>query len=57
MTKLLDEAVRRLPPEMQDEIARGRFPYGLFFRPLEDAIYVIARFHSRRDPVIWQRRI
>jgi toxin ParE1/3/4 len=33
-----------------------RFPYGLFFRLLDDAIYVIACFHSSRDPAIWQRR-
>lgn len=34
-----------------------RFPYGLFFRPLEDAIYVLACFHSSRDPREWQSRV
>jgi toxin ParE1/3/4 len=33
-----------------------RFPYGLFFRPFDDAIYVIACFHSSRDPATWQSR-
>jgi toxin ParE1/3/4 len=33
-----------------------RFPYGLFFRPFDDAIYVIACFHSSRDPAIWRSR-
>jgi toxin ParE1/3/4 len=34
-----------------------RFPYGLFFRPSADAIFVIACFHSSRDPLVWQSRI
>ena len=33
-----------------------RFPYGLFFRVLPDAIYVIACFHASRDPTTWRRR-
>jgi len=33
-----------------------RFPYGLYFRKLEDVTYVIACFHSSRDPAIWQSR-
>jgi toxin ParE1/3/4 len=47
-------------PEILDDVRRARlrrFPYGLFFRPLQDAIYVVACFHSSRDPVIWQSRI
>jgi toxin ParE1/3/4 len=46
-------------PLMLADIRRarlGRFPYSLFFRPLDDAIYVIACFHSSRDPAIWQSR-
>jgi toxin ParE1/3/4 len=46
-------------PLMLADIRRARlrrFPYGLFFRPLDDAIYVIACFHSSRDPGIWQSR-
>jgi plasmid stabilization system protein ParE len=34
-----------------------RFPYSLFFRPLDDGVYVIACFHSSRDPRVWQRRV
>jgi toxin ParE1/3/4 len=47
-------------PLMLDDVRRARlrrFPYGLFFRPLEDATYIIACFHSSRDPTIWQSRI
>lgn len=34
-----------------------RFPYSLFFRVMSDGIYVIACFHSSRDPDIWQHRV
>ena len=47
-------------PVMLADIRRAhlrRFPYGLYFRPLDDAIYVIACFHSSRDPAIWQSRL
>jgi toxin ParE1/3/4 len=46
-------------PEMLQDVRRARlrrFPYGLFFRPLQDAIYVIACFHSSRNPVGWKMR-
>jgi toxin ParE1/3/4 len=46
-------------PLMMADVRRARlrrFPYGLFFRPFADAIYVIACFHSSRDPAIWQSR-
>ena len=33
-----------------------RFPYGLFFRALPEAVYVIACFHASRDPTTWRRR-
>jgi plasmid stabilization system protein ParE len=33
-----------------------RFPYGLFFRVLNGTAYVVACFHSSRDPRQWQRR-
>ena len=33
-----------------------RFPCNLLFRVMCDGIYVIACFHSSRDPDIWQRR-
>ena len=47
-------------PEILTGVRRARlrrFPYGLFFRLLPDAVYVIACFHSSRDPLIWQSRI
>ncbi|MBR0755805.1 type II toxin-antitoxin system RelE/ParE family toxin [Bradyrhizobium jicamae] len=33
-----------------------RFPYVIVFRETRDAIYVVAVFHTSRDPLIWQRR-
>ncbi len=49
----------RFPVQLSD-VRRARlrhFPYGLFFRVLPDALYVIACFHSRRDPTVWRRRV
>jgi toxin ParE1/3/4 len=34
-----------------------RFPYNIFFRIIHDAIYIIACFHSARDPAAWKSRI
>ena len=62
----VDFQVRRIAatplqfPEILADVRRvrlRRFPYGLFFRVLPDAVYVIACFHSSRDPLIWQSRI
>jgi plasmid stabilization system protein ParE len=33
-----------------------RFPYALFYRPEPDRILVIACFHAKRDPLVWQSR-
>ena len=33
-----------------------RFPYGLFYRIVEDQIVVVACMHARRDPRRWQSR-
>jgi len=33
-----------------------RFPYSVFFRPEADRIVVLAVFHARRDPAVWQTR-
>ena len=33
------------------------FPYALYFCVLPDSLFVIACFHSSRDPQRWQRRI
>jgi hypothetical protein len=42
------------------DASRGRlrrFPYGLFYRILPDALVVLACFHARRDPRRWQERV
>ncbi len=47
-------------PVVLADVRRARlrkFPYGLFFRVLDEAIFVIACFHSRRDPRQWQGRV
>jgi toxin ParE1/3/4 len=47
-------------PEILGDVRRARlrrFPYSLFFRPLQDAIYVIACFHSSRNPATWKTRL
>jgi len=33
-----------------------RFPYGLFYRIVEDQIVVVACMHASRDPRRWQSR-
>ena len=33
-----------------------RFPYSIFFRPEATRVVVLAVFHARRDPTIWQAR-
>jgi len=33
-----------------------RFPYSIFFRPEAARVVVLAVFHARRDPAIWQSR-
>jgi len=61
----LDHVVQRLAvnplqfPVVFTDIRRAllrRFPYALFFRVVDDAVFVMACFHSSRDPRIWQRR-
>ncbi len=38
-------------------IVANRFPYSVYFRVEEHRIVVLAVFHSRRNPAIWQARI
>ena len=38
-------------------IVANRFPYSVYFRVEESRIVVLAVFHSRRNPAIWQARI
>jgi plasmid stabilization system protein ParE len=33
-----------------------RFPYGLFFRTIEDTVVFIACYHLHRRPASWKRR-
>jgi plasmid stabilization system protein ParE len=33
-----------------------RFPYAIYFRVRANRLIVIAVFHGRRDPAVWQRR-
>lgn len=33
-----------------------RFPYGLFYRVVDDRVVVVACMHVRRDPRRWQSR-
>lgn len=35
----------------------ARFPYGVFYRADAVRLEVIAVFHSKRDPSIWQGRV
>jgi len=35
---------------------RRQFPYGLFGRALPEGLFVVACFHSSRDPLAWHRR-
>ena len=34
-----------------------RFPYAVYYRVETDQIVVLAVFHGRRDPKIWQERV
>lgn len=33
-----------------------RFPYGFFYRIIDDQVVVVACMHARRDPRRWQSR-
>jgi plasmid stabilization system protein ParE len=33
-----------------------RFPYTLFFRVVDETVFVVACFHASRDPQRWQGR-
>ena len=47
-------------PVVFDDIRRTvarRFPYSVYFRIRSDALVVLAVFHGRRNPAIWQRRV
>jgi plasmid stabilization system protein ParE len=47
-------------PAVFDDIRRTvtrRFPFAIYFRVRSDALVVLAVFHGRRNPTIWQRRV
>lgn len=61
----LDHQIERITskplhfPVALADVRRARlryFPYGLFFRQFEQTIYIIACFHSSRDPSVWHNR-
>lgn len=33
-----------------------RFPYGIYYRIVDDQIVIVARMHGRRDPRRWRSR-
>jgi plasmid stabilization system protein ParE len=42
--------------DIRRTVAR-RFPFAVYFRVRSDALVVLAVFHGRRNPAIWQRRV
>jgi plasmid stabilization system protein ParE len=34
-----------------------RFPFAVYFRVRSNALVVVAVFHGRRNPAVWQRRV
>lgn len=42
--------------DIRRTVAR-RFPYSVYFRVRQDSMVVLAVFHGRRNPAIWQRRV
>ncbi|MGE0560011.1 MAG: type II toxin-antitoxin system RelE/ParE family toxin [Burkholderiales bacterium] len=47
-------------PQVFGDVRRAvtrRFPYAIYFRTRHESLIVLAIFHGRRNPVIWQGRI
>ena len=42
--------------DVRRTVAR-RFPFSIYFRLRSDVMVVLAVFHGRRNPAIWQRRV
>ena len=42
--------------DIRRTVAR-RFPFSVYFRIRRDSMVVLAVFHGRRNPAIWQRRV
>lgn len=46
-------------PVLHRDLRRARlrrFPYSLFYRVTDEACFVVACFHARRDPLRWETR-
>ncbi|WP_354085061.1 type II toxin-antitoxin system RelE/ParE family toxin [Bradyrhizobium sp. S3.3.6] len=52
------ENPKQFPPALKNtrRALLRRFPYILVFRETHDAVYVIAVFHTSRDPLVWKQR-
>ena len=49
-----------LYPQVFEDVRRAivwRFPYSVFYKIEPSQVVVLAVFHSRRDPKIWQARV
>ncbi|MFA7387599.1 MAG: type II toxin-antitoxin system RelE/ParE family toxin [Thiohalobacteraceae bacterium] len=57
--ELLKEHPERFPQMHKDVrcVRVRRFPYSVFFRIEPHRIVVLAVFHARRDPTVWQERL
>jgi plasmid stabilization system protein ParE len=42
--------------DIRRTVAR-RFPFSVYFRVRRDSMVVLAVFHARRNPAIWQQRV
>jgi plasmid stabilization system protein ParE len=42
--------------DVRRTVAR-RFPFSVYFRVRRDSMVVLAVFHGRRNPAVWQRRV
>jgi plasmid stabilization system protein ParE len=49
------EAYAEVEPRIRRYVL-SRFPYALFYRVSAGVIEVLAVFHHRRDPFVWNRR-
>jgi toxin ParE1/3/4 len=56
--RLAAENPQRFPIMHRDVrcVRARRFPYSVFFRVELRRIVILAVFHARRDPAIWQKR-
>jgi plasmid stabilization system protein ParE len=54
----ISENPKQFPPALKStrRALLRRFPYILVFREMDDAVYIVAVFHTSRDPLIWKRR-